>query len=136
MNDAPARRPRSLRQVVESSATYGDFGYHLKDFLHAVAEADKCGDSLEPMLAEAPPLLAGCFAEGNICDAFAAGLADFLARTHHFATPGWALSQDRVLERPWFSVEFPQVRLRLLRDTPSAFKDKNIFVFESALQVA
>jgi len=37
---------------------------------------------------------------------------------------------------PWFSEPFPQVRMRLLRDTPSAFKDKNVFVFESALQVA
>lgn len=136
MSDSPWRRPRSLREVAESSAAYADFGYHLKDFLHEVAEAQKRGASLEPMLAAPPPVLAGRFAEGNICDAFAAGLADFLARRHNFSTPSWALAKERALERPWFSVEFPQVRLRLLRDTPSAFKDKNIFVFESALEVA
>jgi hypothetical protein len=28
------------------------------------------------------------------------------------------------------------VRMRLLRDTPSAFKDKSIFVFEAALDAA
>ena len=49
---------------------------------------------------------------------------------------GWALKEELVLEHPWFSEEFPRVRLRLLRDTPSAFKDKNLFVFESALSVA
>ena len=63
-------------------------------------------------------------------------MADYLARTHRFPTPRWTLAPERVLEHPWFALEFPQVRLRLLRDTPWAFKDKNIFVFESALQVA
>ena len=46
------------------------------------------------------------------------------------------LKEDLMLEEPWFSPEFPQIRMRLLRDTPSAFKDKNLFIFESALQVA
>ena len=46
------------------------------------------------------------------------------------------ITQDRVLDEPWFSEELPVVRLLLLRDTPSAFKDKNVFVFDSALRVA
>jgi len=136
MKHGPWRRPRSLREVTESSRTYADFGYHLKDLLHVCAELRGRGESLAPLFAEPPPRLAGCFAEGEVCDAFAAGLADFLSRANGLATPSWALAADRVLERPWFSEEFRQVRLRLLRDTPSAFKDKNIFVFESALQVA
>ena len=42
----------------------------------------------------------------------------------------------RLLDELWFSEELPTVRLLLLRDTPSAFKDKNVFVFDSALRVA
>jgi hypothetical protein len=51
-------------------------------------------------------------------------------------TPAWALNPDRALEVPWFSETLPDLRFLLLRDTPSAFKEKNIFVFESALKVA
>lgn len=136
MNESPWRRPQTLVEIAESSLAYSDFGYHLKDFLHEVAAARRRGASLRPMVDACPPLLAGRFAEGMICDAFLAGLADFLARTSGFNPPDWAMSDERVLEEPWFSEEFPQVRMRLLRDTPSAFKDRNIFIFESALQVA
>lgn len=41
-----------------------------------------------------------------------------------------------MLPQPWFSPDFPEIRMRLLRDTPSAFKDKNLFVFDSAMKVA
>jgi hypothetical protein len=75
------------------------------------------------------------FPEGKICDAFLAATADYLSRVNGVPTPAWALNEDLVLDQPWFTEEFPQLRLRLLRDTPSAFKDKNPFVFESALSV-
>ncbi len=91
---------------------------------------------LGPMLASEPPRLASRFPEGKIGDAFLAGLADYLSRLHSLHTPDWALEPGRVLEEPWFSETFPEVRLLLLRDTPSAFKDRNIFVLESALKVA
>jgi hypothetical protein len=136
VKESPWRRPRSLAEVAESSAAYSDFGYHLKDFLHTAAEAARGGQSLEPFVAAEPPRLADRFAEGKVCDAFLAGLADFLGRKNGFNTPAWSMAEDRILAEPWFSEEFPQVRLRLLRDTPSAFKDRNIFIFESALQVA
>ncbi len=83
-----------------------------------------------------PPRIANRFQEGNVCDAFLAATADYLSRVNHIPTPAWALNPDLVLEQPWFSEDFPEVRLLLLRDTPSAFKDKNIFVFDSALNVA
>jgi hypothetical protein len=136
MNTNPLRRPGSLREVAAESGTYRDFGYNLKDFLHHFEFARQRGQPLEPLLAEEPPRLAERFKEGRICDAFLAGTADYLARAHGLITPAWALKEDLVLEEPWFSEEFPQVRMRLLRDTPSAFKDKNVFVFESALKVA
>lgn len=134
MKSNSTRRPQSLREVAAESSTYRDFGYNLKDFLHASAQPPPPG--LEAMLAGEPPRLAGRFSEAKICDSFLAAVADYLSRKHRIPTPAWALAEDRVLEKPWFSEEFPQLRLRLMRDTPSAFKDKNIFVFESALSVA
>ena len=125
-----------MQEVAAESDSYSDFGYNLKDFLHEFVLAQKRGLSLEPLLAPEPVRLAGRFPEGEICDAFLATTADYLSRENRIATPAWALKEDLVLEEPWFSPDFPEVRMRLLRDTPSAFKDKNLFVFESALQVA
>jgi hypothetical protein len=136
MSRIEIRRPKSLRAVALGSDTYSQFGYNLKDFLHEFAFTRNHKLPLEPLLAEEPPRLAAKFREGKICDAFLGATADYLSRVNRILTPEWALNQDLVLDEPWFSEGFPQVRLRLLRDTPSAFKDKNIFVFESALDVA
>ena len=135
MSTGGIRRPKSLREVAAETETYADFGAHLKDFLHEFDFARQGGRPLHPFLAEKPPRLAARFPQGNICDAFLAATADYLSRSHGLTTPKWALDEDLVLEEPWFSEEFPSVRMRLLRDTPSAFKDKNLFVFESALSV-
>lgn len=136
MKPPAVRRPSTLREVAAEARTYEEFGFHLRDFLHAFAFARRQRLPLGPMLAEEPLRLVGRFQEGNICDAFLAATADYLSRTHGLPTPQWALNEDLVLKEPWFSEEFPRLRLRLLRDTPSAFKDKNLFVFESALSVA
>lgn len=108
----------------------------MKDFLHEFALAKQRQLPLLSLLEAEPPLLASRFEEGKICDAFLAGTADYLARSNGIQTPLWALNPQRVLETPWFSEKLPAVRLSLLRDTPSAFKEKNIFVFKSALNVA
>ena len=130
------RRPATLQEVAKESLTYAEFGHHLKDFLHEFALAKRRQLALEPLLSGEPTRLAGQFDQGKICDAFLAATADYLARTNRIKTPAWALKEDLMLERPWFSEEFPEVRLLLLRDTPSAFKDKNLFVFDSAFKVA
>ena len=136
MNTLIVRRPATLQEVAAESRTYADFGHHLKDFLHEFALAKQRRLPLALLLSGAPVRLAGCFEQGKICDAFLAATADYLARTNHIETPSWALETDLILDHPWFSEDFPAVRLFLLRDTPSAFKDKNVFVFDSALKVA
>jgi hypothetical protein len=136
MSDILIRRPTSLQEVAAETRTYREFGRHLKDFLHEFALAKKRQLPLMPLLAAEPRRLAGEFKEGKICDAFIAGAADYLSRVNAIHTPAWAQSEDRVLDEPWFSEDWQGVRLLLLRDTPSAFKEKNIFVFDSALRVA
>ncbi|MCI0538715.1 MAG: hypothetical protein L0Z50_26205 [Verrucomicrobiales bacterium] len=130
------KRPLTLREVAEEAGTYREFGMHLKDFLHEFAQAKERNQPLPPMLAEEPQRLSNSFHEGSVCDSFLAATADYLSRMNRIPTPLWALGEDRVLDKPWFADDFPAVRLLLLRDTPSAFKDKNVFTFDSALKVA
>ena len=136
MKPTSIRRPDSLREVAAESETYNDFGSNLKDFLHEFNFHRKGGLPLEPMLAEEPLRLRERFKEGTICDAFLAATADYLSRLNGIPTPPWALREDLVLNEPWFAMDSPRLRGYLLRDTPSAFKDKNLFVFDSALNVA
>jgi len=83
-----------------------------------------------------PAWLKDRFSEGPICDAFLAATADYLARSAGLATPVWALNPGRALSVPWFSDPLLALRGLLLRDTPSACKDKSLFVLASALSVA
>ncbi len=136
MKAEKVQRPKSLQEVAAESRTYRDFGLNLKDFLHHFEEIRRQQLPLAPLLSDEPARLTGQFPEGNICDSFLAATADYLSRVNKILTPAWALQEDLVLKEPWFSEEYLSLRMRLLRDTPSAFKDKNIFVFESALSVA
>jgi hypothetical protein len=74
------------------------------------------------------------FKEGIICDAFLAATADYLSRINAILTPAWAFGQNRALEIPWFCDESKEFRLMLLPDTPSAFKDKNLFILPLCLE--
>lgn len=125
-----------MRDLASQTRRYSEFGLNLRDFLHEVAFQKEKKLSLEPMFAEEPPRLEGLFPEGIICDAYLAATADYLSRINHLSTPSWALDERRVLAQPWFALEYESLRSELLRDTPSAFKDKNIFTFASALNVA
>jgi hypothetical protein len=136
MSGETGHRPSSLLEVAAWTARWDTFGLHLKDFLHVFEKARREGRPLRDLLVAPPRNLAAEFAGGEVCDAFLAATADYLSRKNGIPPPAWALCENLVLDQPWFSETYPAVRMRLLRDTPSAFKDKNLFVFESALQVA
>jgi hypothetical protein len=133
--DSAWRRPLSVAEVAESSNTYSDFGYHLKDFLHTVHFTKRSGRDLAPLFADEPCRLEGHFCEGTICDAFLAAMTDYFCRENRVPTPLWAQHESRILAIPWFSATQLGFRALQLRDTPSAFKEKNIFICENALTV-
>jgi hypothetical protein len=132
----PWQRPRSVKELADWSDTYSDFGYNTKDFLHIVHYARRDGKKLAPLFEQEPRQLDALFPEGAICDAFLAAMTDYFCRKGGIPTPGWALAPSRALADPWFSPPGPAFRATLFRDTPSAFKDKNIFIYENALTVA
>jgi hypothetical protein len=80
--------------VAVEARNYREFGMHLKDFLHEFAQAKERRLPLAAMFEKEPPRLAERFEEGNICDAFLAGTADYLSRVNGLHTPGWALHES------------------------------------------
>ena len=127
-------RPQTLAEVASRADSLARFGRELADWLHTVRTLGS-RPALAKTFAETPPLLAGRFPEGALADATLAAYADFLAERIRAAPPAWCFEPARISREPWFAVEGPRSRLFALRDTPPAFKRRNLFTSAPDLPV-
>ncbi|MDR1818057.1 MAG: hypothetical protein LBR07_07830 [Puniceicoccales bacterium] len=123
-------RPKTLAQIAERSDTLREFGYHTRDWEHELARLRTHAEVLASIETE-PVLLAPHFAQGEVADAWLAATAELLCARLDATAPPWVYGKNRFLpeNKPWFSIENETTNLRLLtlRDTPSAFKSRNLF---------
>jgi hypothetical protein len=49
--------------------------------------------------------------------------------------PAWTRSTARIAPQPWFESDIPALRLMALRDSPGAFKRRNLYVADVDLPV-
>ncbi|MDR3229394.1 MAG: hypothetical protein LBT53_08300 [Puniceicoccales bacterium] len=130
MNVLPATRPATLAEIARRSDSLEAFGRHFRDWLHEVAKWSSRKQAV-CAVAQAPRPLATRFSQGKIADAWLAAYAEFICEKCGQTTPEWTFSSDRFLAEtePWFSVprENSRARLLTLRDTPAAFKRRNLF---------
>ncbi|MCC6415443.1 MAG: hypothetical protein IT582_06010 [Opitutaceae bacterium] len=119
-------RPQTLAQVAARAESLEHFGRELADWLHIV-RALSSRPALARSIAEAPTRLANRFREGALADAMLAAYADLLAERTRTASPTWCFESERISPEPWFAVNTPRARLLALRDTPPAFKRRNLF---------
>lgn len=127
-------RPSSLAEVAARAESLERFGRELADWLHALRGLGS-RPALAATLAEAPDLLVGRFPGGSLADATLAAYADLLAERIGVAPPAWCLEPERVAPEPWFANEGPRGRILALRDSPPAFKRRNLFSFAPDLPV-
>lgn len=119
-------RPTTLAEVAARADSLERFGRELADWLHTLRGLGS-RPALAATVAEEPALLAGRFTDGALADATLAAYADLLAARIGIAPPAWCLAADRVAPEPWFASEGPRGRIFALRDTPPAFKRRNLF---------
>lgn len=121
-------RPKSLKEVAEQSATLGEFGLNLRDWLHELRRASSRTQAAATV-ADEPPLLHAKFPQGQIADAWLAAYAEHLARKVDRAAPAWAFVPERVAADPIFDEgsDSPTLRALALAHAPAAFKRRNIF---------
>lgn len=125
------QRSRSLREVVARAETAEDIGYNLADFLDHMNLAQKQHASrarLSAAIRDEPPRTGDA-----VQDVYLAAVAAHLARTLRLAAPRWIDRKSRRLARPWFALPYPWARAELLRSSPAAFRERNIFTTEDAL---
>lgn len=128
--DKPRRlrisRPQTARAVARRAVTLEDFGMNMRDWFHALRFISSRAQ-LARAVAVRPPRLAGKFEQGEIADAFLAAQVEYLCNRAGVRPPSWTRDSSYVLEEPWFSVPFPAVRAHLLLDTPTEFRNRNLF---------
>jgi len=134
MPHADSRRPATLAAVVERAATPDDLGLNLDEFLDHVnwlAKRRGLREKLRAALRREPP------PSGDAAmDAYLAATAAHLAAQHGLRPPRWVDRPGRRLQRPWFALSAPWARAWLLRDSPPAFRERNLFTEESPLRRA
>lgn len=124
------KRPCSLVEVAVRARTLNELSYALAEFLDQFA-LERRAD----MLAGEPPRIAAELPPG-VADAYLAAVAVSLARSIGVAPPTWAWSPTRKLARPWFAHPGAALRATLLRESPAAFRERNLFVSANALSRA
>ena len=130
-------RPRTLREISERSDSIGDFGRHLRDWLHELRRVSSRPQAIEA-IADEPALLCERFPEGNVADAWLAAYAEHLAGKIGVRAPEWAFLPGRIAAEPIFDEGGDNGKLRklALENAPLAFKRRNIFTPSVDLQVS
>lgn len=126
------QRPPRLRDAVAWAETTEDIGYNLADFLDHVNRLAKQARPRARVLAavaDEPPLTGD-----PVQDAYLAAVAAHLAAQFRAPAPDWAWKPSRRLTRPWFALPDPVFRAELLRASPPAFRERNLFTTEDALR--
>ena len=121
-------RPVTLTEIAERAESLEDFGRHFRDWLHEIRKHSS-RPQLAAVIQTEPPRLAARFAQGEVADAWLAAYAEHLAARIGRPVPAWAEARHRVSSEPWFASESasPKLRLIALRDSPVAFKKRNLF---------
>lgn len=99
---------------------------NMRDWLHFLRQVSTRAQ-LAQAVAVRPPRLAGKFKDGEVADAFLAAQVEFLCRRAGVVPPKWTRDSVYVLDEPWFSLPSPLVRAHLLLDTPTEFRNRNVF---------
>ena len=121
-------RPITLRDIAERSASLGDFGRHLRDWLHELRRVSSRTQAAAA-IADEPARLREKFPEGHVADAWLAAYAEHLAGKIGFPAPEWAFAPWRTAAEPIFDETSagPALRALALAHAPLAFKRRNIF---------
>lgn len=128
------RRPRSLFAVVRDADSTEGIGLNLADFLDHVnwlAKQPAVAVRVAASLRTEPPRTGDA-----VQDAYLAAVAAHLAHRLRLRAPAWTEKKNRRLEHPWFALPDDWARATLLRDSPAAFRERNLFTTEDALHRA
>jgi hypothetical protein len=120
-----------LKAAAAAAGRDGRLGHALNDFLDGFYSDPDPG-----RLADEPAWLEDALGDGGLADAYLAAVCDHLCRQNHFPRPAWVKSPGRVLKTPFFAARSHGLRMIHLQESPTAFRQRNLFVSANALSRA
>lgn len=129
MNAPTWIRPQSLEQVARETTGVGDFDTMVAEFLDEFYSSPSYN-----RIEEEPPRMAGRFEKAEIADVQLAAIAESMAARIGRPCPDWA--EHRRMSYPCFASDYPPLNEVLFRESPPAFRKRNLFVSENALSRA
>lgn len=118
-------RPKTLAEVAAQSQRIEDFGLLLRDWIHHITRNDVSNrPALRRAIEETPEPMGKRFTQGNVCDAFLAAYAEWIADQANIERPPWTADSSRVAHEPWFAGDD---RAALLILAPASFRQRNVF---------
>jgi len=124
-------RPKTLAEVAALARNGDTLGFSIAEFLD-----EFYAEPLAERLAEEPRSLTVMLNDEGLADAYLAAIADHLSRQNQMQRPKWVFGTSRVLANPWFAMESHGGRMCMLIESPTAFRERNIFVSANALSRA
>ena len=116
-----SRRPASLKEVALLGARGGDIDAGLREFLDEFYVADESRRA--SMLADEPQML-----EDERANAYLAAVAEHLSLRYALPRVGWVNEPQRFLHRPYFPAGLESLKATFLKESPTAFRRRLIFV--------
>lgn len=124
MRELRKRRPRTLPEAI---VLCSEFGYRFGDAIGEFLDDFYAHPTPEALAAEPAPT-------GNaLNDAYLAAVAEHLAVQRGWTAPEWVHQPERFLKLPFFAGGLEGMKAILLRESPMAFRRRQIFVSENAL---
>lgn len=124
-------RPDTLFELASRVREGASFLRELADFLDEFRSAPT-----EAAFVREPILLSQHVNTPGWQDVYLAAVAEHLCRQHGYRCPAWTRRPERYLDDPCFAYRSREGRLFLLKDSPAAFKSRNLFVTANALERA
>ena len=108
-----------------------DFSYALRNFLDRFRNQPAVA-----LLEDEPELLASLLADDGLADSYVAATAAWLCQIHGLPCPSWVNQKPRIMSKPWFAANSPNLKAILIQESPAAFRVRNLFVSANALSRA
>jgi hypothetical protein len=124
-------RPKTLAEVAALARDGATLGYSIAEFLD-----EFYAEPLAERLAPEPRSLTELLDDNGLADAYLAAIGDHLSRQYRMKRPPWVFGPGRTLTDPWFAMESHGGRMCMLIESPSAFRERNIFISANALSRA
>jgi hypothetical protein len=120
-------RPTTLKAAAAQAIAHGNLGAFLREFLDEFYVL-KGPEAQLQAISDEPPFL-----DHPTANAYLAAVAEHLSLTNHIRPPEWTRQERRFLRRPFFPARLESLKALCIKESPTAFRRRMIFVDSNPL---